>query len=71
MFDSAGGVIVRLSEDELGSWMEPSAGPAVDGRGLVIAFSSRHPVDASDRGDDFDLFVRALTVPPIVTRKGP
>ena len=28
--------------------------------GLVVAFSSRHPVDADDRADDFDLFVRSL-----------
>jgi Tol biopolymer transport system component len=71
VFDSTVGTIVRLSEDELGTWMEPSAGPAIDGRGQVIAFSSRHPVDASDRGDDFDLFVRAVTVPPATTRKHP
>ena len=71
VFDSAGRVLVRLSEDELGGWMEPSAGPAIDGSGQVIAFSSRHPIDASDRGGDFDLFVRAVTVPAIVTRKSP
>ena len=71
VFDSARRILVRLSEDELGGWMEPSAGPAIDGSGQVIAFSSRHPIDASDRGDDFDLFVRAVTVPPIVTRKIP
>ena len=44
--------------------MEPSAGPALDATGQVIAFSSRHPIDAADRGDDFDLFVRALTPSP-------
>jgi Tol biopolymer transport system component len=60
---SAGG-IVRLSEDELGGWMESSAGPALDGTGSVVAFSSRHPVDAADRREDFDLFVRALGAPP-------
>jgi hypothetical protein len=70
VFDSASRVLVRLSEDELGGWMEPSAGPAIDATGQVIAFSSRHPIDASDRGGDFDLFVRAVTVPPIATRKG-
>ena len=39
-----------LSEDELGGWMEPSAGPALDATGQVIAFSSRHPVDADRPG---------------------
>jgi Tol biopolymer transport system component len=38
-------------------WKEPSLGPAIDGTGAVIAFSSRHPIDASDDRDDFDLFV--------------
>ena len=71
LFDSASGVIVRTSEDELGGWMEPSAGPALDATGRVIAFSSRHPVDAADQGGDFDLFVRALTHPPISTRRSP
>jgi hypothetical protein len=71
LFDSTSGVIVRTSEDELGGWMEPSAGPALDRTGQVVAFSSRHPVDAADRGDDFDLFVRALTPPPVITRKSP
>jgi len=71
VFDSVRRLLIRLSDDELGGWMEPSAGPAIDGSGQVIAFSSRHPIDASDRGGDFDLFVRAVTVPPIVTRKSP
>ncbi len=62
---------MRTSEDELGGWMEPSAGPALDATGRVIAFSSRHPVDAADRGGDFDLFVRALTHPAISTRRSP
>jgi Tol biopolymer transport system component len=71
LFDSATGVIVRISEDELGGWMEPSAGPALDATGHVVAFSSRHPVDTADRGGDYDLFVRALTPPPIITRRTP
>jgi TolB protein len=57
--DRSTGRIVRLSEDELGGWMEPSAGPALDGSGSVVAFSSRHPVDAADRREDYDLFIRA------------
>ena len=71
LFDRTTGRIVRVSEDDLGGWMESSAGPALDGTGSVVAFSSRHPVDAADRGDDFDLFVRAMTPPPLVTRKFP
>ena len=69
--DMTTGSIIRVSEDELGGWMEPSAGPALDGAGLVVAFSSRHAVDANDRADDFDLFVRALATPDLVTRKNP
>jgi Tol biopolymer transport system component len=69
LFDRTTGQFVRVSEDDLGGWMESSAGPAVDGSGTVVAFSSRHPVDAADRGDDFDLFVRAMTPPTVVTRK--
>ena len=69
--DMTTGSIIRVSEDELGGWMEPSAGPALDGAGLVVAFSSRHAVDANDRADDFDLFVRALATPELVTRKNP
>ena len=69
--DIATGSITRVSEDELGGWMEPSAAPALDGAGGVIAFSSRHAVDANDRADDFDLFVRALSIPALATRKHP
>jgi Tol biopolymer transport system component len=43
-------------------WMEPSASPAIDATGTVIAFSSRHPVDTRDVGNDFDLFVRFARV---------
>jgi TolB protein len=41
------------------AWMEPSIGPAVDGSGGVIAFSSRRPRHGGDDRDDYDLFVRA------------
>ena len=58
LFDRIAGTIVRLSEDELGGWMEWSAAPAIDGAGQVIAFSSRHPTDALDQGHDLDLFIR-------------
>jgi len=63
LFDRTSGRIARVSEDALGGWMEVSSGPAVDGAGSVVAFSSRHPVDSDDRRDDFDLFVRAAPSP--------
>jgi len=58
----------RMSEDELGGWMDWSAGIAIDGSGSVVAFSSRHPRDGSDRFDDVDLFVRSLTPPSLMSR---
>jgi Tol biopolymer transport system component len=39
------------------AWMEPSISPAIDDTGVVVAFSSRHPMDSHDDGNDFDLFV--------------
>ena len=65
------GRIVRASEDELGGWMEVSAAPALGSSGQLLAFSSRHPVDATDLAGDWDLFVRSLTPPPVITRKSP
>jgi Tol biopolymer transport system component len=70
VFDRTTGKAVRVSEDELGAWMEWSVGPSIDGSGRVVAFSSRHPMDAADRLDDADLFVRLLT-PPALTRRVP
>jgi TolB protein len=49
--------MTRLSADAGGGWMEASVGPALDSAGGVIAFSSRHPRDAADVKNDFDLFV--------------
>ena len=57
MFDRRAGRVSRLSTDPRGEWMEASGGPAVDASGGVVAFSSRHPMNASDRQNDFDLFV--------------
>jgi len=60
----------RASEDELGGWMDWSTGPSIDGSGRVIAFSSRHPVDADDRQQDLDLFVRTAPLPlPMTTAR--
>ncbi len=41
-------------------WIEPSVMPAADAAGSVVAFSSRHPVDAQDVANDFDLFIWTL-----------
>jgi Tol biopolymer transport system component len=57
VFDRERTTVVRVSGDEAGGWMEASRGPALDGSGRVLAFSSRHPTDALDRADDYDLFV--------------
>jgi Tol biopolymer transport system component len=56
LFDRVSGTTLRLSTGRQ-SWMEPSAGPSISGSGAVVAFSSRHPVDANDTQNDFDLFV--------------
>jgi Tol biopolymer transport system component len=61
---------VRVSDDELGGWMEASAGPALDGSGHVVAFSSMHPIDSNDRGGDFDLFIRTLPLAMPTARRG-
>lgn len=63
LFDRVTGTTRRLSEDELGGWMEWSGGPAIDGAGAVVAFSSRHATGPEDRRDDLDLFVQRV-VPP-------
>lgn len=61
VFDRTTGAITRVSGDAEGVWMEPSTGPSIDATGSVIAFSSRHPTDASDKRNDFDLYVATLT----------
>jgi Tol biopolymer transport system component len=60
LFDREAAVMTRLSDDPSGGWMEPSVAPAIDAAGHVVAFSSRHPMDPGDTGNDFDLFVRVL-----------
>ena len=47
----------RISGDDRGPWMEPSVAPALDATARVVAFSSRHPTNAADRRNDFDLFI--------------
>jgi Tol biopolymer transport system component len=58
VFERRSGMIARVSGDPAGGWMEESVAPVVDASGTVVAFSSRHPIDATDAAHDFDLFVR-------------
>jgi Tol biopolymer transport system component len=57
VYDVRTRVVRRISTGRR-SWREPSIGPSLDATGAVIAFSSRHPRDSRDDGDDYDLFVR-------------
>jgi Tol biopolymer transport system component len=58
LFDRATAAVARVSGDRTGGWMAPSVGAAVDAAGRVVTFTSRHPTDATDNRNDFDLFVR-------------
>jgi Tol biopolymer transport system component len=57
LFDRREGRTTRLSTDPEREWMEASGGPGIDASGGVVAFSSRHPMSALDKRNDFDLFV--------------
>jgi TolB protein len=57
LLDRDAGAMTRVSGDGSGGWMEPSGGPAFDAAGEVFAYSSRHPMNADDTQNDFDLFV--------------
>jgi Tol biopolymer transport system component len=57
LFDRGTGKISRVSGDSSNGWMEPSTGPVIDATGTIVAFSSRHPTDAGDKHNDFDLYV--------------
>jgi Tol biopolymer transport system component len=59
LLDRESRVMTRVSGDEAGEWMAPSAGAAIDGAADIIVFSSRHPTEPSDLRNDFDLFVVA------------
>ena len=60
VLDRTTNAITRLSGDREEAWMEPSSGPSIDATGSVVAFSSRHPTDASDKRNDFDLYVATV-----------
>ena len=59
LLDRQSRVMTRVSSDENGEWMAPSAGAAIDAAADVIVFSSRHPTEPSDLRNDYDLFVVA------------
>ena len=61
LFDRMTGVMRRVSGDPDEVWMEPSGGPSIDAHGTVVAFSSRHPTDAADKRNDFDLYVAEIS----------
>ena len=62
VLDRTTNAITRLSGDGEQAWMEPSSGPSIDATGSVVAFSSRHPTDASDKRNDFDLYVASIQI---------
>jgi Tol biopolymer transport system component len=57
VFDRASGITRWISRGSDGAWMEESVAPVLDAEGSIIAFASKHPIDASDVWNDFDLFV--------------
>jgi Tol biopolymer transport system component len=67
-FDRAANAVRRISAGST-SWMEPSVAPAVDGTGGVVVFSSRHPRDGMDEGDDYDLFIGGMNKGTVVASK--
>lgn len=58
VFDRRSRIVRRVSGGATG-WLEASVGPAVDASGTVVAFLSRHPIDAADTKNDYDLFIRS------------
>ena len=56
LYNRAAGAVRRLSTGRH-AWLDPSGGAAINGTGDVVAFSSRHPIDADDTNNDFDLFI--------------
>jgi Tol biopolymer transport system component len=58
--DRRTGAVRHLSGGPGDVWMEETVGPAVDSRGDVVVFASRHPTGPDDVEHDFDLFVRVV-----------
>ncbi len=63
VFDRQLRMTARLSADPTTTWIEASMRPVIDAGGTVVAFSSRHPIDTSDKANDLDLFIRQLFKP--------
>lgn len=61
--DRVSGLTSRISASPEGPWPEESAAPQFDAAGDVVTFTSRHPIDERDAGNDFDLFVRVREMP--------
>jgi hypothetical protein len=55
---------VRASADGEQEWMENSRAPSLDGRGVMLAFGSRHPVDELDAAHDDDVYVWSVRPSP-------
>ena len=62
VFDRSARSVTRASGDKTG-WLAPSVSPAIDAVGSVVVFSSRHPIDAADTKNDYDLFIRSAARP--------
>lgn len=58
LFEAQSHRMVRLSRGP-GEWWVPSVGPAIDGSGRLVAFSSRQPRNSNDVDSAFDLYVSA------------
>jgi Tol biopolymer transport system component len=59
--------MIRVSSDPSGEWMATSRAPSLDGRGELIAFASRYPIDNDDVAGDEDLFVCVVEERPSAT----
>jgi hypothetical protein len=59
----------RIRADSIDEWMENSRGPSIDSAARVVAFGSRHPIDASDTAHDEDLYVVRLEPARLVSTR--
>ena len=71
VFDRMSNTTTRVSGDPDEVWMAPSGGPAIDGDGSTVVFSSRHPTDVSDKRNDLDLYVAATPEPSQTVKRSP
>jgi Tol biopolymer transport system component len=49
--------VTRVSGSAQGEWWTPSVGPAIDGLGRLVVFSSTQPTSVDDLSADFHLFM--------------